>query len=205
MTSPVPSPRCSPSGRGPLRADPVLVSEEDVLSRVCDLLDRKLFESSVAQAVTSVAATSHGLEQTVTALLGVLRRFVAYDLAAVLLAGSSSAYVAVAGDAGPAHSADFLARSADGLSSYGGTRVLPGDLETVVALAGGELLADDLLAGPMATYVSMPLRGHAGLLVGVLALSSAQPHAFGETALSTLKLIEAPAALVVDGARPRRG
>ena len=53
----------------------------------------------------------------------------------------------------------------------------------------------------MATYVSMPLRGHAGAPVGVLALSSARPHAFGETALSTLKLLEGPAALVVDGAR----
>lgn len=189
-------------GRGPLRADPVLVSEEDVLSRVCDLLDRKLFESSVAQAVTAVAATSHGLEQTVAALLGVLRRFVAYDLAAVLLGGEHAVYVAVAADTGSAHHADFLARSAESLSSYGGARVLPADLTTVLVPAGGEVLApDDDLAGPMATYVSMPLRGHAGAVVGVLALSSAQPYAFGETALSTLKLLEAPAALVVDGAR----
>ena len=53
----------------------------------------------------------------------------------------------------------------------------------------------------MATYLSMPLRGHGGALVGVLALSSAVKNAFGETALSTLKLIEGPAAIVIDNAR----
>jgi hypothetical protein len=35
----------------------------------------------------------------------------------------------------------------------------------------------------------------------VLALSSAIKNAFGETALSTLKLIEGPAAIVIDNAR----
>jgi hypothetical protein len=35
----------------------------------------------------------------------------------------------------------------------------------------------------------------------VLALSSAVKQAFGETALSTLKLIEGPAAIVIDNAR----
>ena len=53
----------------------------------------------------------------------------------------------------------------------------------------------------MATYLSMPLRGHGGAVVGVLALSSAVKNAFGETALSTLKLIEGPAAIVIDNAR----
>ncbi len=185
------------AGRGPLRADPVVVSEADVLSRICELLDRTLYESSVAQAVTAVAAMSHGLEQTVCALLAVLQRFVGHDLAAVLLCGERTAYVSVAAVVSRDHHATFLARSAESLSSYGDTPVLPADLTTVVA---GELLHDDL-AGPLATYVSMPLRGHAGALVGLLALSSARPHAFGETALSTLTLVGAPAALVVDGAR----
>jgi hypothetical protein len=35
----------------------------------------------------------------------------------------------------------------------------------------------------------------------VLALSSATANAFGETALSTLKLLEGPAAIVIDNAR----
>lgn len=194
-------------GRPVLRADPLELSEEDVLSRVCDLLDRKLFESSVAQSVTAIGASADGLEGTVAALLGVLQRFVGYDLAAVLLGAERTAFVAVGGPTAQEHYTDFLTRSAEGLSSYGGDQLTSTDLLTRVAQAGGTVLADpeDLPAGPeraaMATYLSMPLRGHGGVVVGVLALSSSQHNAFGETALSTLKLIEGPAAMVIDNAR----
>ncbi|MCW2681753.1 MAG: response regulator receiver protein [Frankiales bacterium] len=188
-------------GRPALKADPLELSEEDVLSRVCDLLDRKLFESSVAQAVTAIAATANGLEQSVAALLGVLQRFVGYDLAAVLLAAEKVAYVAVGKDTAQEHYTEFMSAAAEAIS------VSPPDLSTRVAQAGGELVEDpeDLPNGPeqaeMATYASMPLRGHGGAVVGVLALSSATKNAFGETALSTLKLIEGPAAIVIDNAR----
>lgn len=194
-------------GRPALKADPVELSEEDVLSRVCDLLDRKLFESSVAQSVTAIAATATGLEESVASLLGVLQRFVSYDLAAVLLAEERTAYVAVGAPTSREHYDEFLSSSADSFAGYGGEAVDAGSLTTRVAQAGGVIVDDpeDLPAGPeqsrLATYLSMPLRGHGGRVVGVLALSSAQQNAFGETALSTLKLVEQPAAIVIDNAR----
>jgi len=194
-------------GRSALKADPLELTEEDVLSRVCDLLDRKLFESSVAQAVTAIAATASGLEQSVAALLGVLQRFVGYDLAAVLLAAERSAYVAVGKDSAQEHYTEFMSAAADAVSGYGGAALTLTELSTRVAQAGGTLVEDpdDLPNGAeqasMATYLSMPLRGHGGAVVGVLALSSATKNAFGETALSTLKLIEGPAAIVIDNAR----
>lgn len=192
-------------GRPPIKADPIELSEEDVLSRVCDLLDRKLFESSVAQSVTAIGATSQGLEGAVASLLGVLQRFVGYDLAAVLLGAERTAYVAVGNPTAQAHYDDFLTRSAESLSGYGGESVGAGELLTRVAQAGGTVVedADELPPGSeeMSTYLSMPLRGHGGNVVGVLALSSAQENAFGETALSTLKVIASPAAMVIDNAR----
>jgi twitching motility two-component system response regulator PilH len=194
-------------GRARLAPDVLELSEEDVLSRVCDLLDRKLFESSVAQSVTAIAATAQGLEATVAALLGVLQRFVGYDLAAVLLGAERQAYVAVGKPTATSHYQEFLEKSADGLSSYAGEPVAAAAMSMRVAQAGGTVVDDpDELPGGaeqerMATFLSMPLRGHGGSVVGVLALSSAVKNAFGETALSTLKLIEGPAAIVIDNAR----
>ena len=190
-------------GRPPLRPDPLELSEEDVLSRVCDLLDRKLFESSVAQSITAIAATATGTEASVAALLAVLQRFVGYDLAAVLLGEERTAYVAVGQPTAPEHYARFLAGAAEGLSSYGGERVDAGDLAVRLAQAGGSIVEDpeDLPDGSgMATFLSMPLRCR-GVVVGVLALSSSRANAFSETALSTLELVEGPAALVLDNAR----
>jgi len=194
----------SRGGRARTAPDPLELSEEDVLSRVCDLLDRKLFESSVAQSVMAIAATANGLEASVSSLLGVLQRFVGYDLAAVMLGSESTAYVAVGQPTAREHYEQFLRAAIDGLSSSGGTSLDAAALEVRLADAGGKLVddPDDLEGGvEMATFLSMPLRGHGGAVVGVLALSSAVKQAFGETALSTLKLVEGPAAIVIDNAR----
>ncbi len=198
--------RTAHEGRPALKAEPLELSEEDVLARVCDLLDRKLFESSVAQSVTAIAVTASGLESSVAALLGVLQRFVGYDLAAVLLSAEREAYVAVGKPTAHEHYDSFLSAAADAISSHGRQLVGVGELSTRVAMAGGCLVEDiDDLANPdqaeMSTYLSMPLRGHGGAVVGVLALSSSVPNAFGETALSTLKLVSGPAAIVIDNAR----
>jgi CheY-like chemotaxis protein len=186
-------------GRPALRPDPLELDADDVLSRVCDLLDRKLFETSVAAAVTSIASTAHGFEETVAQVLGVLQRFVDNDLAGVLLVEECSAYVAIAREASQAHYGEFLSAAVDALDAATGSSLNVADLDLRVADPQGHLGADD--EGRMATFLSMPLRGHGGRVVGVLALSSAAKNAFSETALGTLKLVEDPAAIVIDNAR----
>ena len=186
-------------GRASLRPDPVELSDDDVLSRVCDLLDRKLFETSVAAEVTALAATARGFEQTVADVLGVLRRFVDYDLAAVLLAEEHAAYVSVSRECSQAHFGEFLNGSADAVAASAGVAYSAADLDARVADPEGLLGEDE--DGRMATFLSMPLRGHGGHVLGVLALSSATKNAFGETALATLRLVEGPAAIVIDNAR----
>jgi twitching motility two-component system response regulator PilH len=183
-----------------LKADPVELADDDVMSRVCDLLDRKLFETSVASEVTALAATTHGFEQTVAGVLEVLRRFVDYDLASVLLLEERTAYVAVAQETSQAQYAELLNAAVDGLGVVSGSEMSVGDLELRLADPQGLLGEEDDERG-MATFLSMPLRGHGGAVVGLLALSSGQKNAFGETALSTLRLVDGPAAIVIDNAR----
>jgi CheY-like chemotaxis protein len=186
-------------GRAPLRADPVELDDDDVMSRVCDLLDRKLFETSVAAEVTALAATTHGFEQTVAGVLEVLRRFVDYDLASVLLQEERTAYVAVAQETSQAQYSEMLNAAVDGLMAVTGVESSVTDLELRLADPDG-LLGEEDERG-MATFLSMPLRGHGGHVIGLLALSSGQKNAFGETALSTLRLVDGPAAIVIDNAR----
>jgi twitching motility two-component system response regulator PilH len=186
-------------GRRIMRADPVELSDDDVLSRVCDLLDRKLFETSVAAEVTSLAATTHGFEETVAGVLEVLRRFVEYDLASVLLLEERTAYVAVAQETSQVQYSGMLNAAVDALSAVSDSTISVADLELRLADPGG-FLGDEDDRG-MATFLSMPLKGHGGAVIGLIALSSAVKNAFGETALSTLRLVDGPAALVIDNAR----
>lgn len=183
-----------------LRPDPVELSDDDVLQRVCDLLDRKLFETSVQNEVIGLAGRSLSFEQTIEELLKQLQRFVDYDLCGVLLPDDNVAYVSVAHECSVVHYDKFLDSAAESLAQATGTPLTADTLDARVA-DPDDLLDEDDDSSPMATYLSMPLRGRGGRVVGLLALSSATKNAFGETALSTLRLIETPAAVVIDAAR----
>jgi CheY-like chemotaxis protein len=187
------------AGRPLLRAEPVELSDDDVLSRVCDLLDRKLFETSVAAEVTSLAATTQGFEQAVAGVLDVLKGFVDYDLASVVLVEERTAYVAVAQETSQAQYSGMLNAAVEALAAVSGLSASVDDLELRLADPGG-LLGEEDERG-MATFLSMPLKGQGGHVIGLVALSSGQKNAFGETALATLRLIDGPAALVIDNAR----
>lgn len=186
-------------GRPPLRPDPVELSDDDVMTRVCDLLDRKLFETSVAADVTALAATTRGFEEAVAGVLDVLRRFVDYDLASVLLVEDRAAYLSVARETSQLQYSEFLAALTDAASAVSGDELSPATVEVKLADPHG-LLGDEEDRG-MATFLQMQLRGHGGVVLGVLGLSSAVPNAFGESALATLRLVDDPAALVLDNAR----
>jgi CheY-like chemotaxis protein len=195
-------------GRPPLKADPIELSDDDVLARVCDLLDRKLFEASVTQDVTSIAADVHGFEETVAAVLRSMENIVDCDLAAILLLDHSGSapeatYVSVARPVTDQQYLELLDGVAEAAEQATGVATAAHELSPLVADPHGRLgTADpDTVDHPgVATFLSMPLRA-GGRLLGILALSSATPNAFGESALTTLRLVAPPAAVVIDHAR----
>src|SRR5439155_19199313 len=130
-------------------------SEDDVVGRLCDILDRKLFESQVAAEVTAVAADVHGFEETVAALLGILARIVDYDLAAVMMLDDRTTYLTVAREASTEQYHHFFRAVADAATQSSGYEVTPADLVPRVADPQGLLGADE---GGMATFLSMPHR-----------------------------------------------
>ena len=185
-------------GRPPLRPDPVELGDDEVLARVSELLDRKLFEASVSAEVTQIAADVHGFEETVAAVLGVLGRIVDYALAAVCMLDDRVTYLTVARESSQQQYTEFFGAIADAATQVTGTPVMVNDLVSRVADANGLLGLDD--EGRMATFLSMPLRT-GGRVVGCLAVSSATKNAFGGASLNTLRLVEQPAAVVISNAR----
>lgn len=195
-------------GRAALKAEPLELSDDDVMARVCDLLDRKLFEASVTQDVTTIAADVHGFEETVAAVLESMENIVDCDLVSVMLLGADglapeATYVSVAREVTQQHYREFLAAVAEAAEQATGGATAIGALSPLVADAHERLGAADLdsveIPG-MATFLSMPLRA-GGRLLGLLALSSGTANAFGESALTTLRLVAPPAAVVIDHAR----
>ncbi len=185
-------------GRPPLRPDPVDMQDDDVFGSVSDLLDRKLFESSLASEVTQIASGVHGFEETIAEVLDVLSRVVDYDLASVLMLDDRSTYIRVSRETSQQQYSEFFDALADAATDSTGVDVAVGDLQARVADPESYLGAED--EGEMATFLSMPLKA-GGRMIGVLALSSARANAFGETSLNTLRLVSSPAGIVVANAR----
>lgn len=208
VTSALEAAEAARGGRAPLRPEPVELTDDDVLIRVCDLLDRKLFEASVTRDVTAIAADVHGFEETVAAVLSSLEDVVDCELSAVLLLDPSGSttqatYVSVAREVSHGHYRDFLGALARAAEQATGVGASLSDLTPLVADPFGRLGAladDDYEPTAMATFLSMPLRA-GGRPLGMLALSSASAQAFGESALTTLRLVASPAAVVIDHAR----
>ena len=110
-------------GRPPLRPDPVELGDDEVLARVSELLDRKLFEASVSSEVTQIAADVHGFEETVAAVLGVLGRIVDYDLAAVCMLDDRLTYLTVARESSQLQYTEFFGAIADAATQVTGEPV----------------------------------------------------------------------------------
>ncbi len=188
-------------GRPSYRAEAVDLGDDEVLARISELLDRKLFEASVAAEVTAIAADVNGFEETVAAVLLMLRRVVDCDLAAMLVLEDLSTYVSVGRETSTTLYSEFFTSIAEAASQVTGAAVSVSSLAPRVADPDGLLGADD--EGRMATFLSMPLRT-GGRVIGCLALASASKNAFGEASMTTLRLVEGPAAVVVDNARMSR-
>ena len=109
-------------GRPPLRPDPVDMQDDDVFGSVSDLLDRKLFESSIAAEVTQIASGVHGFEETIAEVLDVLSRVVDYDLASVLMLDDHSTYIRVARETSQQQYGEFFEGLADAASDSTGVR-----------------------------------------------------------------------------------
>jgi CheY-like chemotaxis protein len=191
-----------------LYPDPVELDADDIMERTCEVFDRTLFQTSLAASMTALAATCPDLESTVAGVLGVIGAVVDSAMAGVVLVGERTAYLTVSRGVSQSHYREFLRRSAEVVSSQTGAPFPAEQLTLRIADPAGFLgQVDDPAEADLATFLSMPLRGVGpagpGSVVGVLALSSAVPDAFGDAAMTTLRLLEASAGLVVDNGRLR--
>jgi CheY-like chemotaxis protein len=191
-----------------LYPDPVELDGDEVWERTCDVFDRTLFQTSLAASMTALATTCPDMESTIAGVLGVIGAVVESSLAGVLLVGERTAYVTVNQGVSQAHYREFLRRSAEVVSASINMPFAMEELSMRLADPTGLLgEVDDPAEADLATFLSMPLRGAgaggAGSVFGILALSSSMPDGFGDAAMTTLRLLEAPAGVVVDNGRLR--
>ena len=177
-------------------AEPGLAHESDVLTRVCELLDRKLFEATVINEITTIAVRPIGLDGTSEEILRALRRLIAFDAGAIVLQQQHQVELHVEHALAREDEVEFdelCFRSIREMSSGSGDDGR-WDVHHVNEVDGP---LDERMGWGSFRAVPLKVRGE---LLGVLALGAHRANAFGEAEARTLRTVTTSIAAVVDSA-----
>ncbi len=177
----------------------VTLDSVDVLTKVTEMLDRRLFEMSIVGDIRDLAMGQGDLGDTIAQMLFVLRRFVEYDMAGVLLADEMTLATRLDRPMAMADLDAFRLRAASGLSQHTRVHVSPDHLH--VWRTDEEVLTQEpFCQDGWLSFYGMPIRLR-GRFVGMLALASHRPGVYTDDVTRYVRLTESPIAALIDATR----
>jgi DNA-binding response OmpR family regulator len=177
--------------------EPKQLDTVEVLARVTELLDRKLFDATIINDIVTMATRPGDLAGTLGDLLQILRRFVSYDAAAIALASEKRMAVRIE-TAVSREEFDLFKRLVAGhLDQLSVAKVSPDELGVWFSEPPRFGWNDSGEGWP--SFFAMSLRSR-GEVLGILALASRGSGQFPPQVARTLRLVEFPVAAVVDSA-----
>ncbi len=174
---------------------PPATGEADVLTRVCEMLDRKLFEATVINEITAVAMRPIGITESIEEILTSLGRLIAFDGAAVVLLEAAQMEVVTKNALTEPDKDAFNELAAEHLARLDKSIALPPSKTTV--------LFDDTVAERdrgWETFHSVPLRSR-GQLIGMLAFGMHNPGAITDAITATTRTVTPAIVSVLESAK----
>lgn len=169
----------------------------EVLGRVAELLDRKLFDATIVNEIITMATRPGDLAGTLDEMLGILRRFVAYDVAAIALINERKMAVHFDSPVSKADLEEFRRLVAGHLQQMSGVVLGSEDFKLWLAKRPSFSEHDPIEGWP--SFFAMALRSR-GEVFGILAVADHRPGVYTPQVARTLRMVEFPIAAVVDAA-----
>ena len=178
---------------------PLQLNEMDVLSRVTELLDRKLFETTIVNDIVTMATRTTDLASTLEQTMFIIRRFVTYDLAGIAVVGDRLLMLRPDSAVTRSSVLDFRRLTAGHVEQLAAVPLSPEEL--TISVSDTDLISDGEDEGDQwPSFAALALRSH-GETVGVLSLAAKTPSRFPPEVLKTLRMVEHPIAAVLASAR----
>ncbi|HEY5578304.1 MAG TPA: response regulator [Acidimicrobiia bacterium] len=173
------------------------LDQVDVLARVCEILDRKLFEATIVNEIVTMATRAMDLRSTLNEALQLIGRFVPYGLGAITLVRQRVMAVRGSDPWTVTDFEHFRSLSAGHTQQLANVPLTPDELTIWNADPphGGE--SQEVSGWP--SFFAMPLRSR-GAVIAVLTLADRRPGAHSPQDLRNLRMIEHPLAAVIDAA-----
>ena len=169
----------------------------DVLTRVCDMLDRKLFEMTVVTSVTEIAMEPVQLQVMLKRMLEAIGHVVAFDMGAVVMVRDRRAHYLANDKVGQDGLSRFTQIVTQEVARFSGNEHSEGSIRLTELGQTSERGAE---GEQIESVYAVPLRAR-GTLLGVLVLASITPRAFSDHAVRTLRTLVPAASGVVDAAQ----
>lgn len=174
------------------------ISLDGILSRINELLDKRLFQATILNEINYIAQTKDNCEDVIREFLYLLSKVVSYKVGAMLLRREDESVDMSIYYTSPTNgnfSNEVITRIIDSAAIEVGTIVDKNNLRIITmgekGLKGGEK------AEHLNSFLSFPLRSHKRV-IGLLSLGSTENNAFGDDVVELLNLIANEAAVVVD-------
>ncbi|MGQ9536078.1 MAG: diguanylate cyclase [Actinomycetota bacterium] len=179
------------------------VSEDYIIDKITDLLDRKLFETTILNDIASLAGSMQDFTETASSIFQILDKLFNYHMGALLLFEERGLYLYLNRPATTEMVEEVVAQVMEVATGYAWR---PGDDQSV----GKTLLHDDnLITGPQEKptgfhYIHIPLIAHKAP-IGLLLVAGPSTPAFRRDAPSILNLISNQLVMIVDNSRLYEG
>lgn len=178
-----------------------VTDESGVFTRVIDLLDSKLFQSTVLNELGSLASLNQDYRMTIRSVLEIMSRVVGNDIGAVMMLEEEDLITYLAGPTTTEDLEKFKGRVLETARECGWESADPAQVEVV--MYGEENLGMEESAGTPSrelSCVDLALTAQKKV-VGVLVLGHHAGPAFDNNARDILGLVQNQVTIVVDNAR----
>jgi diguanylate cyclase (GGDEF)-like protein len=175
------------------------VTEDYVIDKVMDLLDTKLYETTVLNEIAALSGTLQDYSETVRSVFEIIGKLVNYDLGGLLLFEEGDLFLYPNREFPEARVDEFINVISDIAVGYAWERKEKGELNTVVFNEGLLAKGEEAQKAPPA-YFHIPLTAQKKTM-GALMLSGPASPAFKRDTPAFLNLILNEITMVLDNAR----
>jgi len=175
------------------------LDEAGVFSRVIDLLDSKLFSSTILNELGALAGLSQDFRETINSVLEILERVVGNEIGVVLLFEEEKAVVRLAADISEEELEEIKRKSIEAAHDYGHEIKNAERIEFIV-YGKGSVISDTAKEKRTFAIANIPLTAQKKV-IGILLLGSPASPVFLRHAQRILGIVQNQVTIVIDNAR----
>lgn len=179
------------------------VTEDYVIDKITDLLDRKLYETTILNDIASLSSSLQDFDETLGSVFGILENFFGYTFGSLLFLQELEMYMYISRPTSKEALEELAQETMQAATGYAWQGKDSALIERVI-LNEDNLVDDIQEKQPKPVYIHIPLTAHK-TVIGVLLVAGPPTPAFRRDAPGILNLISNELTMILDNARLYEG